>query len=153
MSDTLQTTPMADHIAKVLSLLEQGAHMVLSGIPDDPTLACYSFPGDVAKALHAQLADAKAAQAMVVERAAKELDERGQQEQVNFGLDRCTQNFYRARDIVRALADTDGMAMVQALRAELGRLREIVRVNGLRSGATDAEIDAVLYPKSQEAAK
>jgi hypothetical protein len=63
-------------------------------------------------------ADAEAAMAAVVERAAKDLDERGQHEQINFGLDRATQNFYRARDIVRAFAPPPGLAMLAELRAE-----------------------------------
>lgn len=31
--------------------------------------------------------------------------------------------------------------------AEIGRLRAVIRVNGLRAGATDAEIDEVIYGK------
>lgn len=62
--------------------------------------------------------DAAAAVALALEEAAKALDERGQQEQVNFGLDRCTQNFYRARNIVRAIAPASGVAKLEALRAE-----------------------------------
>jgi hypothetical protein len=38
---------------------------------------------------------------------------------------------------------------VERLTTEIGRLREVVRVNALiwRPGTTDAEIDAVLYPE------
>lgn len=35
-------------------------------------------------------------------------------------------------------------------RAEIERLRAALRVNGLRWGCTDAEIDAVLYPSANE---
>jgi hypothetical protein len=35
--------------------------------------------------------------------------------------------------------------------AEIGRLRAIIRVNGLRAGATHAEIDAVIYPEATDA--
>ena len=46
----------------------------------------------------------KAAVADALDAAAIELDQRGQREQVDFGLVRATQNFYRARDLVRARA-------------------------------------------------
>jgi len=69
-------------------------------------------------ALLAARADTEVAVALALEEAAKALDERGQQEQVNFGLDRCTQNFYRARNIVRAIAPASGVAKLEALRAE-----------------------------------
>lgn len=36
--------------------------------------------------------------------------------------------------------------------AELGRLRAIIRVNGLRHGATHAEVDAILYARPHESA-
>jgi hypothetical protein len=37
-------------------------------------------------------------------------------------------------------------ASLKAQQAEIGRLRVAVRVNALRQGATDADIDAALYP-------
>lgn len=40
----------------------------------------------------------------ILEEAARALDERGAREQENFGLSRATQNFYRARDLVRSLS-------------------------------------------------
>ena len=70
MSDLITAqTPTADHVRLALSLMADGAHMVLSGVPDDPSLATYSFPGHVSKALHAQLADAQAAVALLEEAA------------------------------------------------------------------------------------
>lgn len=39
---------------------------------------------------------------------------------------------------------TDALA---ALADEVGRLRAIIRVNGLHAGATHAEIDEVIYAK------
>ena len=144
----------ADRLLEVARI--RAAAKPSDGESDKEDLASYA--GEVVTlrrtviALHAQLADAKAAQAMVVERTAELCDrvaagyEKAGDAAIGCGVRLTGAN-------IRALADTDGMALVQALRAELGRLREIIRVNGLRSGATDAEIDAVLYPKSQEAAK
>jgi hypothetical protein len=40
------------------------------------------------------------------------------------------------------------VAEIGRLRAEIGRLRVVVRVNALRQGATDAEIAAVLDPEA-----
>ena len=46
------------------------------------------------------------------------------------------------------LAFNDGynhaLALIEECEAEIGRLRAIVRVNGLRWGHTHAEIDAIL---------
>jgi hypothetical protein len=39
----------------------------------------------------------------------------------------------------------EGAAVLEALSQEVGRLRAIIRVNGLRAGATHAEIDEVIY--------
>lgn len=96
-------------------------------------------------------ADAQAAVALVVEQAAEELDERGRREQANFGLVRCTQNFYRARDIVRALAPADGLAAVDALRDERDSLRQsldacipAVEEAAIKRGQAEAERDAAL---------
>jgi hypothetical protein len=52
----------------------------------------------------AALPEVDALIAQALDAAAIELDERGQQEQVNYGLGRETQNFYRARDLIRARA-------------------------------------------------
>lgn len=43
------------------------------------------------------------ARAEALKEAADALNERGIREQADFGLDRGTQNFFRARDLVRAL--------------------------------------------------
>jgi hypothetical protein len=51
-------------------------------------------------ALTAQLATARRD---ALEEAAKVCDERGAAEQVNYGLNRGTQNYFRARDAIRAL--------------------------------------------------
>ena len=63
----------------------------------------------VIQRLHAQLADAKAAQAMVVERVAE----------IALEFEQCA-----APDAIRALADMDGLALVQALRAERDELKQ-----------------------------
>lgn len=54
----------------------------------------------------------------------KALDERGQREQVDFGLGRETQNFYRAREIVKALP----LPTHAALLAHAMRLPEVAAV-------------------------
>ena len=38
-------------------------------------------------------------------------------------------------------------AMLRAHAAEIGRLRAIIRVNGVRAGASHAEIDEVIHGK------
>lgn len=53
--------------------------------------------------LRAQLAETDALIAAAYEAAADAINKRGAEEQCNFGLGRETQNFYRARDLVRAL--------------------------------------------------
>lgn len=112
-------TPTADHVRLALSLMADGAHMVLSGVPDDPSLATYSFPGHVSKALHAQLADAQAAVALALGDAAQQCEFRDHsegEEETEFDL-----GYDQACDecavIVRALAPADGLAAVEALRA------------------------------------
>ena len=69
-------------------------------------------------ALHAQLADAQAAQAMVVERAADMIEDNVRHAK---GLGR---EIWAMPDL-RALADADGLALVQALRAERDRVAAI----------------------------
>ena len=63
----------------------------------------------------------------------KALDERGQREQVDFGLGRETQNFYRAREIVKALPLPTHAALlaaamrlpeVAAMRKALERIKQ-----------------------------
>ncbi len=71
-----------------------------------------------AEAAEAALSEARAeVDAMIakavddaLEGAAKAVDARGQEEQFNFGLGRETQNFYRARDIIRTLSASGGDA-------------------------------------------
>lgn len=48
------------------------------------------------------------AEARGIEKAANACNERGKLEQENYGLTRGTQNFYRARDIIRALIKENG---------------------------------------------
>lgn len=78
-------------------------------------------------ALHAQLADAKVAQAMVVERAAEECDAEASAaremrnefpQHTSVSLETVERWFRNRADAIRALADTDGLALVQSLRAE-----------------------------------
>ena len=73
---------------------------------------------DRIEALELALTQSRAETAAAYELAAKLLDQRGQEEQINYGLGRETQNFYRARDMVRALATTDQTAALDAVRAE-----------------------------------
>lgn len=85
---------------------------------------------NTALALHQQLADAKPAQAMVVERAEEVARIRAEQH-ANMALNGLPGNarlreameaaFTDMRWAIRALADTDGLALVQALRAERDR--------------------------------
>lgn len=98
------------------------------------------------------LAEAQAAQALVVERAA-ELLELAEHDAEERDWRSGANAFAALAKGIRALAPADALAAVEELRAEIGRLRAIIRVNGLRSGATDAEIDALLYPKVQEVAQ
>jgi len=90
-------------------------------------------------------ADAAAAQALMVERAAEVCDDLAIGYAKHKGVPDALHD--AARDI-RALTPDAGTAELVRLRGEIGRLRAIIRVNGLRAGATDAEIDALLYPKS-----
>ncbi len=78
--------------------------------------------------LRLALTQSRAETAAAYERAAKLLDQRGQEEQINYGLGRETQNFYRARDMVRALATPDQIAALDAVRAE-------ARAQGMREAA------------------
>ena len=39
---------------------------------------------------------------------------------------------------------------MQVAAAEIGRLRAIIRVNGLRHGATHKEVDDILYPGRED---
>lgn len=78
-------------------------------------------------ALHAQLADAKAAQAMVVERAAEIGADIAQRTRPD-GFPEEVSNAYHSGamdvvDAIRALADTDGIEALAALRAERALLR------------------------------
>lgn len=68
--------------------------------------------------LEAALTRANAATAAAYEVAARAINDRGVVEQENFGLDRATQNFFRARDIVRALATPDQTAALDKLVSE-----------------------------------
>ena len=75
-----------------------------------PDLACTVI------ALHAQLADAQAAQAMVVERAADAVKSLWMWDDEGWQVHRPTQS--EAEAAIRALAPIDGLALVQELRAE-----------------------------------
>lgn len=80
---------------------------------------------DHATALRAQIDRERAA---TIEAAAKAINDRGAEEQRNFGLGRETQNFYRARDIVRALHTDATRAAMDAIRRE-----------GYEAGVRDAD--------------
>lgn len=125
MSDLITAqTPTADHVRLALSLMADGAHMVLSGVPDDPSLATYSFPGHVSKALHAQLADAQAAQAAVVERCAEVVSQGWcEPETANTIMD--VELGMAIQAVIRRLAPIDGLALVRELRAELNHRHEL----------------------------
>ena len=123
MSDLITAqTPTADHVRLALSLMADGAHMVLSGVPDDPSLATYSFPGHISKALHAQLADAQAAVALVVEQAGLAVAN------TEIGFHDGISGDWHPMDgpsiisaccaAIRDLAPIDGLALVRELRAE-----------------------------------
>jgi len=68
--------------------------------------------------LEAALTRANAATAAAFEVAARAINDRGAVEQENFGLKRAAQNFFRARDIVRALATPGQTAALDRLIAE-----------------------------------
>jgi hypothetical protein len=52
----------------------------------------------------------------------------------------------RGVDEISAHALTEAANVIEEYGAEIGRLRAAVRVNALRHGATDAEINAVIFP-------
>lgn len=74
------------------------------------------------RSLHAQLADAKAAQALVVERAAEVMDQK-------WFIEDSMRDAIKAE--IRALADTDGLALVQALRAERDEYKKLAIAGNL----------------------
>lgn len=126
---TTAATSMEDHVRRALSLMKQGAHLTLDGIPGDPTRALYSFSGDVSIALHAQLADAKAAQAMVVERCAEVVPQGWcEPETANTIMD--VELGMAIQAVIRRLAPIDGLALLQELRAE----RDEAYVRGMAAG-------------------
>ena len=55
--------------------------------------------------IRADLVDPAAIREAALREAADAINERGKMEQADFGLNRATQNFFRARDLVRALID------------------------------------------------
>ena len=69
----------------------------------------------------------------------KALDERGQREQVDFGLGRETQNFYRAREIVKALP----LPTHAALLAAAMRLPEVAAMQAALDAAEADKARAV----------
>jgi hypothetical protein len=85
-----------------------------------------------AEAAEAQLAERDAAVAAAYEAAARVCNDRGVAEQVNYGLGRETQNYYRARDAIRALTPSDALAALERVKAEA---RREGRVAGLREAA------------------
>lgn len=138
-------TSMEDHVRRALSLMKQGAHLTLDGIPGDPTRALYSFSGDVSIALHAQLADAQAAQAAVTEKAnellkaAKELAEYASYAEIVGGISVNRSQIRRECDAVfnairilpedenyekSFLATASGVETLAALRAERDELKQ-----------------------------
>lgn len=81
---------------------------------------------DTIRALLAQLADAKAAQALVVELFVHECEQNATY-YLGAGDPRKCAAFVQAAKEARQLADTDGLALVQALRAERDDLRECLK--------------------------
>jgi hypothetical protein len=55
------------------------------------------------------------------------------------------------RHIKRMDSGSGDAALILEAAAEIGRLRTVIRVNGMRAGATHAEIDAVIYPPEEPA--
>lgn len=90
-------------------------------------------------ALHAQLADAKAAQAMVVERAVGVAKRHRSKVQINEPLWHDGQDWAsdRIAEAIEALADTDGMALVQALRAERDEAKRLMEMRHREMLAAD----------------
>jgi hypothetical protein len=76
---------------------------------------------DYIEALELALTQSRAETAAAYEVAARAINDRGAVEQESFGLNRATQNFFRSRDIVRALATPDQTAALNAVRAEAMR--------------------------------
>lgn len=75
--------------------------------------------------LHAQLADAKAAQALLVERAAEACADYPRVAPSEEEWTRYDEQIEHSQRCIRALADTDGLALVQALRKERDAAREV----------------------------
>lgn len=100
-------------------------------------------------ALHAQLADAKAAQAMVVRKAAEACED------VDFAHDDPSiQRMVRevigfAGSRVRALADADGLAMAQELRAERDQALEWNAQANVRAEKAEDERDRLAAEKAE----
>lgn len=90
-------------------------------------------------ALHAQLADAQAAQAMVVERAVGVAKRHRSKVQINEPLWHDGQDWAsdRIAEAIEALADTDGMALVQALRAERDEAKRLMEMRHREMLAAD----------------
>lgn len=72
--------------------------------------------------------DLYAAEAAAYEVAAQAVNDRGAREQANFSLDRATQNFFRARDLIRTLATPEQTAALDRVRAE-------AKAEGMREAA------------------
>ena len=53
----------------------------------------------------------------------------------------------RGVDEISAYALAEAAKVIEEYAAEMGRLRAIIRVNGLRAGASHAEIDEVINGK------
>lgn len=90
-------------------------------------------------ALHAQLADAKAAQAMVVERAVGVAKRHRSKVQINEPLWHDGQDWAsdRIAEAIEALADTDGITLVQALRAERDEAKRLMEMRHREMLAAD----------------
>jgi len=87
-------------------------------------------------ALHAQLADAKAAQAKVVERACLAVSEKADWPEDEHGRTEQPELFARVINTIRALAPAGGLAAVQALRAERDRFEAALGRACLVGGTT-----------------
>lgn len=73
---------------------------------DDPCADRYADRVSAPNAIAAMLAFADAEAAAMRERAAEVCDDRGVEEHKGFGLTRAAQNYFRARDAIRALSAT-----------------------------------------------
>lgn len=88
---------------------------------------------------------ANAATAAAFEVAALAINDRGAVEQENFGLDRATQNFFRARDIVRAIATPGQTAALDRLISEAVESAAETAAQFIHTRLYEADIPACSY--------